>query len=121
MSNVKQEPTILTLSGRDYPLVLTFNVIDQLQEKYGSIDDALQKSEKIGVLTNIIWMLVAESAEIHNDNNPNDVWEIPTERKVGRMLNLGNVDEVNAALLAVFKLSLPSADDGGAEKNAVTA
>lgn len=124
MSDVKIHAANLELCGKVYPLQLTFNAIDELQEKYGSVEDALKKSAGIKDLIEIIRILVCEACDIHNDDHPDDVWEKPTARKIGRMVTCDNVDEVNDALFKCFGLSLPEAENdkgGEEEKNAVTA
>lgn len=111
MSDVKQKTAALELKGRKYELVLTLNLIDVLQERYGDMSAVFEKSKEIKELRWILWAFLAEATEIHNDDHPEDIWPELTEKQAGRMITADNMPQVNAALLSAFSLSVPQREE----------
>lgn len=88
--------TVLVIGGKEYEIVLDFNAICELEEKYGSFEKATEMLNTIsgdfsqpGMLKNIRYLLYLML--LHSDP---DITEI----KVGSMLTMNNMQEVMNAL-----------------------
>ena len=81
----------ISFQGIDYPLAFTLNVIEKIQEKYGSYEkwgemtDGTDKEVNIGALKFGILEMINEGIDIENDNQ-----EIKrnflTDKQVGRLI-----------------------------------
>ena len=113
MSAIKDGGYTVTLKGKEYRLLFTLNALDELQTKFGGYD---------------------KLSEVFDQNNPNWVkdtkWlltmlineglleedeyaELLTETKVGRLIHIGNMREVQRAIYASFAAG--TAGDGDEE------
>lgn len=109
MSDVKSEFVRLTLDGREYEIALTLGVIDVLQDKYGSLSDALDASAESEGFRFVLAAMLNDYIEYHNAEKGTD-WKTVTEAWVGRHVTLRNLGEVNAAVMRAFLLSAPKGD-----------
>lgn len=94
----------MNLRGKDYRLLFTLNALDEIQEKFGGYD-------KLGEVFNqnnpdwikdtkwLLTLLINEGL-LEEDENA----ELLEEKQVGRMIHVGNLKEVQKAILASFAL-----------------
>lgn len=117
--NVKEKTVPFEFDGKTYQLMLNFNIIAAIQEKYGDIDTCFNSMDKA---KNQIWLLCTllnEAAEMHNENHQ-EQWDLLTETQVGRRIHTDNVNEIMVCIAKVMGISLPDGDEKDSEKNGKT-
>lgn len=100
---MKDYTGIITFDGKDYPLVFNLNVVEQIQEEYGTV-------EKWGKLTDIkngevnakalIFGLTAmynEAVDIANDEQGSNLPFI-TKKQMGRLVSRAGLEKSAEAL-----------------------
>lgn len=88
------------------------SAIDQIQEHFGSLSEAFEASKNLKDFAEIVKILVNDSIEEHNEGAADpDLWEKVSTVWVGRHITIRNLAEVNRAVLEVFGISLPNAED----------
>lgn len=93
------------LGGKEYSLSVDFNVICELEDHYGSFEkagDALGK----GKMTDVRFLLSAILKQTDGTM---------TERRVGRLITLQNMNTVMKALARAMQASVPVTDKKNAE------
>ena len=93
MANKKKvEKSIINYNGKDYELVFNLNVMEEIQEKYGSVQEwgELVEAEKEPKAKDIKFGFMAmlnEGIDIYNEEHANEeARPLFTERQVGRLL-----------------------------------
>lgn len=120
MSDVRQGSVPLTIGGRTYDIVLSFNVIDLLQERYGDISSVSEKFDDKKEFAWIVSLFINDAVDNHNEDYPNDKKERVTEKWVLLKMTAWDRDIVNAIMKA-FKFSIPESDiEDDADPNAQT-
>lgn len=117
--NVKEEAVPFEFDGREYPLILNFNIIAAIQDKFGDIDTCFNSMDKARNQIWLLWVLLNEAVEIHNESDQ-EQWNAFTEAQVGRRINSDNVHEVAACLAKVMGVSLPDGEESDSPKNETT-
>jgi len=87
-ADLKNTGTKITLGGKEYELVIDFNAISDMEEKYGDLNTAFDKVQN-GKMSDIKFLLAAMMR--HTDD------EI-TERMAGKLITTENMQEVFDAL-----------------------
>lgn len=104
----KVRPERVTINlDKSRTLVYDLNAFAELEEEFGSIEDAMKALEtgKIKSLISILWAgLVHEDEEL-------------TPKKVGSIIGLNDIQEVVNALTKAIGSSLPDAGADGEGKN----
>lgn len=103
---------------RSYPIVFNLNVMEEIQDKYGSMDkwgEVVQgngepniKSLKAGLMA-----MVNEAIDICNEENGENTQFI-TEKQIGRIISEVGIDEITAV---IKEITVKSADTGEEQKN----
>lgn len=99
---MKDKVIYIDYKGKKYPLAFTLNVMESLQDKYGSIDEWSSKIDnKDGKEPNIkdikysLWLMINEGIEMQNDDN-DEKMETVDLNKAGRIITafgLSNTSE----------------------------
>lgn len=110
VSDVKPKKRFVDLGdGVEREVVFSLNAMAELEEKYGSIDAAFNKvkSGSIAAVRFLLWTIM-------HDND-----ETLTERQVGSMIRLDNINEVMETLMTALEDQMPEGvsveDDPNAE------
>ena len=102
MSAVKDGGYIVTLKGKDYRLLFTLNALDEIQTKFGGYDnlnEIFNQSNPDWVKdTKWLLTLLINEGLLEEDENA----EIMEEQRVGRLIHVGNLAEVQRAIYASF-------------------
>lgn len=100
-------PAKLTIGGKEYEITMDFNVLCEMEERYGSMDKAGEalSSGRMKDVRFILYAILSQSDESL------------TEKQVGHMLTMQNMQEVMNALGKAMKASVP--ESNGDEKNAL--
>ena len=98
VSDVKPKKRFVDLGdGVEREVVFSLNAMAELEEKYGSIDAAFNKvkSGSIAAVRFLLWTIM-------HDND-----EMLTERQVGSMIRLDNINEVMETLITALEDQMP--------------
>ena len=101
---------------RKYPLVFNLNVMEEIQEQYGSLDEwgritqgtgeAKVKDLKVGILA-----MINEAIDMQNEeNNTNE--PMLTAKQVGRIMTEVGIDKIVAAIQDITIASTKGEDNG---------
>lgn len=104
MSAIKDGRLPIVLD-KERHLLFSLNVIDEMQDKFGSfdrLDEVLKGKEGIKNLRWLLTLLINEGA--------NEGEEQLTERVVGKMIHTGNFGEVKIAIFRAFAIGNSGTD-----------
>lgn len=109
LNDVKHKKTFININGKEVEIKYTLNSFAELEEKYGSVDKAMEalNTNSFKAIINFIW-----AGLIHQDPNlkPEDV---------GNALTMDNLEEITASIGLAFKSSTPSQTTVSKVPNAV--
>lgn len=99
MSAIKDGRYSLELGGQERHLLFSLNALDEVQDKFGGYDKLTEmfNPENKDWIKNTKWLLTLLINEGAEDGEP----EV-TERQVGRWIHIGNMAEVQSAILKAF-------------------
>lgn len=94
--DVKTKPVSIQLD-RERTLLYDFNALIELEDIYGSVTEAMSGLEKLKVrnIRDMIW-----AGLLHEDENL-------TQKQVGKMLTMANLEEVALKISESLGISLP--------------
>lgn len=107
----------MELKGKKYRLLFTLNALEELQEKCGGYDklpEVFNQNNKDWVKDTkwLLTMLINEGL-LEEDENA----ELLSEDKVGRLIHLGNIREVQNAIFASFAAGTAGDGNGDEEES----
>lgn len=114
---MKEIMETLEYRGIEYPLVMNINVLQELQNKYGSFEAWAHKvllgngETDLGALTFGTMAMINEGIDIHNEEHPDNKLEPLTQRQTGRMLTSVGLEEAAEKVLNLVAESNKSADE----------
>ena len=120
--NMKVSPVEFTLANKTYPLIFDMNVVAEIESEYGNLEEWLSKIQESSIKTAIstLAILINEAVYIHNDES-SDKWELVDCKKIGRLMNMRDIETVLNVIMETFKAGTPQSDDTEENsKNAVT-
>lgn len=114
----------ITLGEVEYPLAFTLNVLENIQEKYGSLDawtKAMEPENGEVQFKDLKWIFaefINEGIDIENEMK-NEKRKFVTLKQVGRIVSLIGLDGAHAIINTVASDSTPENEEGeeGAAKN----
>lgn len=97
VAKVKRQPVYIELDGKQRQLKYTLNSFAEMEEKYGSVDAALKAMEdgSIKAVRFMLWIGL-----MHDD-------EDLTEKQVGGMIELSDLEELSKKMNETMSLDLP--------------
>ena len=110
--NTKITPVEFTVGEQTYPLVFDMNVVAEIESEYGSLEEWLSKIQESSVKTvvNTLTILINEAVYSHNDEN-SDKWELVDCKKIGRLMNVRDIETVLNVIMETFKAGTPQPED----------
>lgn len=106
MSNVAdvkpKKRTVDLGDGVEREVVLSLNAMAELEDKYGSIDNAFEKIKKgsIATIRFLLWCVLVPDGDT-------DL----TEREIGRLIKLDNIQEIMTSVMDVLEDQMPPSTD----------
>ncbi|NCB92887.1 MAG: hypothetical protein EOM40_10070 [Clostridia bacterium] len=99
MSAIKDGRYPVELNGKEYHLLFSLNALDAVQDKFGGYDqlDKVFDSKSPTMIKDLKWLLTTLINEGMADDEP----EL-TEKQVGRLIHVGNMQDVQSAIYAAF-------------------
>ena len=110
MSALKSGAYPVTLNGKEYGLLFSLNALDEVQGKFGGYDklNEVFNDKNPNLFKDTRWLLTVLINEglLAEDENA----QILEEKRVGRLIHMGNLKEVQSAIFASFAAA--TAGDG---------
>ncbi len=102
MGALKSGAYPVTLNGEEYGLLFSLNALDEVQEKFDGYDklDKVFNNQNPKLFKDTRWLLtllINEALLAENENA-----QMLDEKKVGRMIHAGNLQEVQSAIFKAF-------------------
>lgn len=97
VNKVKRKDVCITLGDAEYPLKYTLNSFSMMEEKYGSVDDALAAMEKgsIAAIRYMIYVgIIAANPEM-------------TELEVGGLIDIQDLEAITDKMAIIMQGDLP--------------
>lgn len=115
---MKDTVAYIETSKRKYPIVFNLNVMEEIQEQYGSLDAWGEKTQgekepKIKDLKAGFLAMINEGIDIENENNGTSN-DFVTDKQLGRIMTEVGIDTIVMAIRDLTVKSTKSEDD---EKN----
>ncbi|MDE6663579.1 MAG: hypothetical protein K2K46_09580 [Lachnospiraceae bacterium] len=109
MSAIKDGRLPVELNGKEYHLLFSLNALDEMQERFGGYDnlDKAFDSSNPQMIKDLRWLLTLLINEGMEEGQ-----EQLTELQVGKMIHLGNLQQIKDAIFSAFAYSV----NGGEEK-----
>lgn len=97
VSKIKRQPVYIELGGEQKQLKYTLNSFAEMEDRYGSVDEALKAMEKgsIKAVRFMLWVGL-----IHADDTI-------TEKQVGALIELNDLNELSEKMNQTMNLDLP--------------
>ena len=113
---MKNTVVYIETEKRNYPLVFNLNVMEEIQEQYGSLDEWGKITQgngepKVKDLKNGIMAMINEAIDIENEENGTKE-PMMTAKQVGRMMTEVGIETIVRKIQAVTIASTKSEDDG---------
>lgn len=110
MSALKSGAYPITLNGKEYGLLFSLNALDEVQAKFGGYDKLSEvfNDKNPNLFKDTRWLLTTLINEgiLAEDENA----QMLDEKRVGRLIHLGNLKKVQSAIFASFAMA--TAGDG---------
>lgn len=116
----KQKAITVNINGKDFNIFYDLNAYSELENRYGSIDKAMDELSKgsLKALRIILWAGLIHDNTVFDDFTGEPVSYGITIGEVGRMLSMQNMKEITENLTKAITDSMPEEDV--AAKNEVT-
>lgn len=113
VTTAKKTTVDLPIGEKIYPVHLSLDVLNSIQKEFGSLNTAIEKSDKIDVLVRLIYLLVDDAIFIHNEEaeKEEDKWKEISERYIAHKISVQDMNILNPLLLECFLGSLPEAEE----------
>ena len=113
---MKNTVVYIETEKRNYPLVFNLNVMEEIQEQYGSLDEWGKITQgngepKVKDLKNGIMAMINEAIDIENEENGTKE-PMMTAKQVGRMMTEVGIETIVRKIQEVTIASTKSEDDG---------
>lgn len=110
--NVIEKSVPFEFMGTTYPLKMTWNVLAEIAERFGSIGEALEDGGgQMRNMLEVITLLINEAVETHNEENPDDMWVKIDSRYVGRHLGSSDIKRVSDSIIETVISSNPDSEN----------
>lgn len=114
----RRQPVVFNLDGRDLEITMSLDAIAEIQERFGDLGTALEKTTETGgirTLISLLTILINDAVEEHNDTAPADHWEPYTERFIARRFGINDIGALRQLIAAVISGGLPDSNVAGAD------
>ena len=115
MSAIKDGRYPVELNGKEYHLLFSLNALDAVQDKFGGYDqlDKVFDSKSPTMIKDLKWLLTTLINEGMADDEP----EL-TEKQVGRLIHVGNMQDVQSAIYAAFAYGASGGEEAQPDEEA---
>lgn len=111
-SDTKQKSVPFEINGVTYDLVITLNVVEEIQRLKGDFSNALTEAiDNISFLKEFYLLIFNEAIETWNEDHPEEQRQLFTSKSLGRRLTVIDVSELQAMLFTLIGQSLPEPEE----------
>ena len=113
---MKDYKITFTVDGKEYPAIFNLNVMEQIQDKYGTVQKWGELTDAKGGEPNAkaiifgFWAMINEAIDIENDDNA-EKQPLLTLKQVGRIISKAGVENsaktLNSAIIEATKEDTP--------------
>lgn len=118
MSAFKSGAYPVTLNGKEYGLLFSLNALDEVQGKFGGYDKLSEvfndKNPNLFKDTRWLLTLLINEGILAEDENAKMI----DEKKVGRLIHAGNLQEVQSAIFKSFAAGTAGGGEGRGDTEA---
>lgn len=113
MSAIKDGSLAVELNGKEYHLLFSLNVLDEMQDRFGGYDklDKAFDGSNPQMIKDLRWLLTLVINEGMEEG-----MEPLTERQAGRMIHVGNLQQIKDAIFAAFAYSANGGEEAAGEE-----
>lgn len=101
----------MTLRGKEYGLLFSLNALDEVQGKFGGYDklNEIFNDKNPNLFKDTRWLLtlLINEWQLYEDENA----QLFEEKRIGTLIHLGNLNEVQQAIYASFARAMAADDD----------
>lgn len=114
MSAIKDGGATISLRGKEYRLLCSLNALDEMQERFGGYDklERVFDDKNPNVIKDLRWLLT-----ILINEGMDDVQEEMTEKQVGKLVNIGNLEQIKSAIYGAFATGVNGDGEGKEQEN----
>lgn len=108
LEDVKPEKIFVNLNGKDLELIYDLNAFAELEEVYGTVDQAMEAMEKgsVKAIRVMLWAGLVHNFLVLNDKGMVVKYDI-TPHTVGAWLNPASLEDISQQLGRALVASLP--------------
>lgn len=111
MSDLRPKPTTITLGGKEYGMLFTLNVIDEIQDRFdipiSQLADLMRDERKVfKVLKTLLTVLINEAIDDAESGEPH-----VEEDFVGRKITIAEIATLKDKIFTAFSNGAPERDD----------
>lgn len=112
MSAIKDGRYPVEIGGMTRHLLFDLNMLEEVQDKFGGYDklDKVFDQSNPKMISDLKWLLTG----LINEGKEEDEPEL-TEKQVGRMVHLGNLNELKEAIFASFAFGVNGGEQGNTD------
>lgn len=106
----------ITINEKEYPIAFTLNVMEEIQDKYESMEkwgNILQPPKgKEPMIKDLKWtftQFINEGIDIENEDK-GEQRAFLTEKQVGRLISVVGIDKINEKMMSVTAESMKTKD-----------
>ncbi len=114
--DIKLKTVPMMFDNRTYNIALTLNVIERIQDKFGSLEDAMDKltDMSVPVIKELIYMFINDAIE-RDDFTPklseNEVFLDISATRIGQCIGFNNLSYYSDCILQSMGYSMPESED----------
>lgn len=106
LNDVKRKPIYINLKGEEHEIVFSLEAFAELEERYGTVDDAMEEINK-GKIKDIKFFLW--TALLHEDNPL-------SENEVAKAIDIRDLKEIVANVMKALGADAPASPDQNPNK-----
>lgn len=113
MKIIGKEYVAIRFCDQEYHLAANLEVIEAIQEKYGSVLAALSAAQNAHDLAVIFKLFLDNAAKIYNEDHHKRIEEISLET----IMRHGNYNDISAVVIEAITVSMPKTEEDTDKKN----
>lgn len=116
MSDLRPRGVKIVLDGVERRFLFTLNAIDEVQSHYEmtameALGKLFEPAEQGEALRFFVMTLINDEVEREKHKNSDNQLALVTEKEVGWMIGMDNIDEVTKAILEAYHISVPEPEE----------
>lgn len=112
ITTAKKNTVDLPIGNRVYPVALSLHILDMIQNEFGSLQEAIDKSNNVTVMARLLYLLIDDAVFVHNEetDEETDKWKPLSEEYISRKISVQDLVDLNPLLVKCFIGSLPDSE-----------